>query len=468
MSCWKTTVLWHVGFTTAAREPPLSMPISLPGGEPVAREELLQQIPPIARYRREPLDDRQNALFFWTGAAEKMVELDDSRLYEELVYGNPEAGDLTPFPSGSDADRVRRLLRDNSRTLDLLRVGTDCGRLQFPEPEEEADSDEDSQSLVPLVHLANTWFILARSLIADNELAGAATELSSLGQMCQMICCGEGLVVHYLVGCSIMSMGLAGIRLLLSGGEVPGSVLADLSATIDGWLKGSGGVAQCLRVDLCCHSLGEIDRLSESEGLENMVDELLDRHYVNAPVFPWEGVAVDELFEDDGRLAWRREKTLYLLQGHAAPFDKIATVRLMGRTVADRILDLQPPRRLNVLGPWARLIRSYRRHRFRYRSHLWPAHLRSSFPYEYLGGSEVVQRRRAELRGHVAPDQWAKMQPPTDAELEVARRRLRFESNPFGVLAADALLDTDITRIETMRRRRMHATQAAIADAMRG
>jgi len=433
----------------------------------MAREELLQHVPPIARYRREPLDDRQNALSFWNDAAERMVEPDDSLLYEQLVYADAETGGFAAFPTGPDGDRVRQLLRENGSTLELLRAGTRCGHLQFPEPEEEEDIDEQPESLIPLVHLANIWFILGRSLIADNELARAAAELSSLGQMGEMMCCGEGHVVHYLVGSSIMSLALAGIRFLLSGGQVPGSVLDDLLATVDGWIEGSGGAAQCLRVELCCFSLKEIDRLSEHDRLESMVDEMLDRHYMNAPVLPSEHAAEDQPFEDDGRLAWRREKILYLLQEHPAPFDKIATVRLMGRTVADRILDLQPRRRLNVFGPWGRLIRSYRRHRFRYRIRLWPDQLCPSTPYEYVGLSEAAERHRAELQEHCSPDEWSNMQPPTDAELEVTRARLHLTVNPFGVLVADALLATDITRSVRLRRRRLHDTTAAIADAMR-
>lgn len=434
----------------------------------MAREELLKYVPPIARYRREPLDDRQNALSFWSDAAERLVDPEDPPLYDQLVQPNPETGEFAPFPEGSDHDRVRRLLQDNGRTLELLRAGTRCGRVQFPDLEEEEHVDEESGSLLPLVHLARIWFILARSMIADNELGQAAAELSSLGQMGQMMCCGEGHVIHYLVGSSIMSMALAGMRLLLSQGAVPSGVSGDLLATVDGWKEGSGGVTQCLRVDLCCHALKEIDRLSGHERLEDMIDELLDRCYMNAPVMPSEHAEEDQPFEDDGRLAWRREKILYLLQEHPAPFDRVATVRLMGRMVADRILDLQPRRRLNLFGRWARLMRSYRRYRFRYRSRLWPDQLCPSTPYEYVGLSEAAERHRAELREHLALDQWSNMQPPTDEELQITRRRLHLALNPLGVLVADALLPVDINRCEYRRRRRLHDTRTAIADAMRG
>jgi hypothetical protein len=57
------------------------------------------------------------------------------------------------------------------------------------------------------------------------------------------------------------------------------------------------------------------------------------------------------------------------------------------------------------------------------------------------------------------------MQPPTEEQLDAARRRIRVTPNALGVLVADALLATDISQHEDLRRRHLHATRAAIADA---
>ena len=423
----------------------------------------LQLVPRIARYKREPLDDRQNALSFWAEAAESMVPLEDDRLYEELVYGNPETGKVAPFPTDEHKSRIRRFLEDNSRALGLLRQGISCERLQFPEPEEEGEIDESAESLLLLVHLANTWFIHARFLRADDQLTLAAEELIGLGQMGHMICCGEGFVVHYLVGCSVMGTAMGGISLLCKA-DLSASVATGLSAAIREWLAGAGSVAECLRVELCDHVLQEIDRLSDRDSLEEMVDELLNRHYANAPMMASETVAA--CAEDEGRLAWRRNGILRLLKDHPAPFNKIATVRLVSRLVADRIWELQP-QRLALLAPWRRVVASLRGSRFRYESMKWPAQLCPGFPYEYLGPGEGTRRELAELKEQLPAGHWARMQLPSDMELEIARERLRSVPNAFGLLVADALLPTDIRHSEQLRRERLKATKAAV-DAFRG
>jgi hypothetical protein len=64
----------------------------------------------------------------------------------------------------------------------------------------------------------------------------------------------------------------------------------------------------------------------------------------------------------------------------------------------------------------------------------------------------------AELKEGLPQEAWARMLPPTDAQLGDARRRLRVSSNPFGVLLADALLATDVAANERLRRRRLYDT----------
>jgi hypothetical protein len=258
-----------------------------------------------------------------------------------------------------------------------------------------------------------------------------------------------------------MANALAGMQ-QLAGPGVPAGVAGDLAVAVKHWLASAGKMAQCLKVDLCVFSLVELDRLTENVRRDSLVEELLDRHYANAPLLPSTSAA--EACDDDGRLAWRRERILYLLEGHPAPLDKIATVRLMGQTVADRIRDLQPRRRVDPLAGWRRAARMYRRARFRYRSQQWPAQLQAAFPYEYLGHGPSARSRLGELRAHVAPDQWARMQPPTDPELQIVRRRLRLMPNPLGVLLADALLATDISAQEQLRRQRLITTLARIGS----
>ncbi len=427
---------------------------------------LLPYVPPIARYRREPLDDRQNALAYWDEAVAVMVGLDDA-LYDELVDDKSDTCSLAISINESNADRVRLFLEENGKTFELLHDGVRCGRVQFPELEEEGGSvAEHAGSMNPLADLAQTWFILAQNQIADGDLRAAASELIALGQMGHMICCGEGLVMHYLIGSAVMGTALAGIQLLVAGHEVPDGVLADLSAAVNRWIEDAGDVAQCLRVDLCSYALREIDRLSKAGGTEALVDQSLERHYANSPMLDSENEQPDGAFEDDGRLQWRRDKILYLLEGHPAPFDKIETARLVGQLSAGRILDLERPPWFDLVGLWGRVKRAYRRSRFASRCRLWPGQLRPSFPYEYLGPGDDARRGLAEVREHVTARQWAGMQPPTDEQLDAARRSIRVTPNALGVLTADALLAVNISSYESLRRQRLGATRAVIAGAV--
>jgi len=425
-------------------------------------DELIEHIPPIACYRREPLADRHNALFHWEQAAESLATPDGEGPGEALFEVDPDGP--AELPSGADANRVRQFLEDNRRAIELLRAGVSCGRVQFPEPDDEGDFAEDAQAIRPLANLANTWLLLARWLIADGDYRAAASELAQLGQMAQMICGGEGLVVHYLVGTSIMHTAAAAIRRLAAEPEAPEGSLAELAAAIDRWLNESHQVAQCLRMDLCCYALREVDRLARCQTLEAKVDELLDRHYAGGPLVP--PVDEDEACRHDGRLAWRREQILRLLEGHPQPFDEVGTVKMMGRHVADRILDLQPMHPLNLPAHWGRVVRRYRRRRLEAHVALWPTQLHPSFPYELLGPSDDARHKLTALREHL-PNRGARLQPPGDIELKAARRRLHATVNPLGVLVADALLPIDISSQERDRRERLRAAKAAIA-ASRG
>jgi len=429
-------------------------------------EELLRYVPPIARYQREPLDDRSNALTYWGEAAAELVCLDKD-LRDELARENPDASCLSVCINQTNVNRFRQFLVDNRRTFELLHSGVRCGQIQFPEFEEEGGSfAEHAESMNPLAELAQAWSVLAQSQIADGDLPAGVSELIALGQMGHIICCGEGLVMHYLTGCAVMGTALAGIQRLITEKEVFAAALEELSAAIDQWIVGAGDVAKCLRVDLCAHSLREIDRLAKCSGLESRVDELLERQYANEALLNPQNREPFATAEDDGRLAWRRDRIVRLLDGHPAPFDKIVTVRLMGRLVADRILDLDPSRKLGLRAWWGRLKRTYRRSRFRSCSRLWPSQLTPSFFYEHLGPSEDAQRCLAELREHLTENEWKRIQPPTDEQLDAARGRILLAPNAFGNLVAEALLATDITTSERLRRRRLLAAKAAVANVM--
>lgn len=424
-------------------------------------EELLQHVPPIARYQREPLEDRKNALLYWDEAAAGMVRLDEA-LHNELARENPDACAASLCVTQANVGCFRQFLENNRGTFELLHAGVRCGQIQFPELEEEGGSfSEHAESMNPLAELAQAWSILAQSQMTDGNLPDATSEFIALGHMGHIVCCGEGLVMHYLSGCAIMGMSLDAIQGLVAETKVPSTVLNGLSEAIDHWI--AGDVTQCRRVELCTYSLNEINRLAKCGSLEARVEELLDRHYTNEATLDPQGREAGAV--DDDRLAWRQECILRLLEKHPASFDEIATVRLLGELVADRILDLAPRPSSTLLGGWSRLRRAYRRSRFRSRSRLWPSQFTASWPYECLGPSEDAQRHLAELREYFSKEEWNQVQPPTDEQLDAARRRIHLSPNAFGTLVVDALLAADISTSEQLRRHRLLVVKALISEA---
>jgi hypothetical protein len=226
-------------------------------------------------------------------------------------------------------------------------------------------------------------------------------------------------------------------------------------------------MVQCLRVDLCTNALREIERMAKYDDPATLVDQLLERHYANEPMLDADDTASGDACQDDGRLAWRREQILYLLEEHPSPYDKLATAGLVGRQIADQIRDLKSYRSLGIPGRCAQIVRSYRRIRFQSRCRLWPGQLRPGFPYEYLGPTEAARLRLNQLKTQLPAARWAEMQLPTETELVVARQRLHATPNALGLLLADAFLSTDIKRQERTRRYHLQTLQNTLADTSR-
>ena len=104
--------------------------------------------------------------------------------------------------------------------------------------------------------------------MTDGDLPAAARELTRLLRTGEMICNGDGQVLHYLVGLWLRSAALRGIERLATHDSVTDEVRAELMADIDRAMIGPDGLAQSLRVDFCSISLPQLDRALEHESLE--------------------------------------------------------------------------------------------------------------------------------------------------------------------------------------------------------
>jgi hypothetical protein len=432
-------------------------------------DDLLPHVPPAVRYRYEPLNDDQNAVSYWGEAAAALGEFDEN--LDDCLFADPDAedGDGQPRPlDESQITRLRGFVESNRRVFELLRAGVQCGQVQFHAIiDEEGSLGEHSESLSLLRDLAKSWLALARVRIAENRFADAARELAGLGEMGHMLCCGESFVLQYLIGVAVVHIGQNGIASLAAEQNLPAGSLDDLIAAVDRWIAASDQAARCYCVETCSFVIPEVALLASCGGVESQVDRLLARQYSDGswPIEEGEPSLNDEDIES--RRKWRRDGILFLLDGHPNPFDPVATVRLIGRLVADQIVELQRPQ-----GSWSAplhaLGRRYRQNRFAARIRRWPAQFHAGFPFEFLGPSDDARHQMAAVCADMPSHSLAEMQPPTDEQLKVARERLRTLPNALGVLIADALRPTGIVSSEQRRRETLEATREALANARSG
>jgi hypothetical protein len=427
--------------------------------------DLLQHVPPAARYRYEPLNDDQNAVSYWSEAVAALGKFDES--LDDCLYSHLDAedGDGQPRPlDESEIMRLRRFVEDNRPVFELLRAGVQCGKVQFHAiVDDEGSVAEHAEPLSLLRDLAKSWLALARVRIAEGRFADAARELADLGEMGHMLCCGESFQLQYLIGSAVMGIAHAGIDSLVAEHNPPAGSLDGLIAAVDHWIAESDQAVQCYRVELCRFVIPEVDLLTACGDIESQVDQLLERHYPNE-LFPFEGEPA--LTDDDieSRRKWRRDGILFLLDGHPNPFDPVALIRQMGRLVADQIVQLQH-RRFSWTAPLRALGRRYRQSRVVTRTRLWPAQFHGGVPFDCLGPSENARQQMAKLWEDLPSSYLAEMQPPSDTQLKVVRERLRYVPNALGVLVADALMPIGILSSEHRRRERLEATREALAAA---
>ena len=429
-------------------------------------EALLKLVPQEVIYRRTPLEPSRNAMELWRPAVGAFVKPDDEKdLWGELIYGSSELGEDTALLTAGDAERVRAMLEQNVAALRLLYEGVDRGQVRFPEIHNLDQIPADSEFIYKLGELARLPFIRFKMLAADDHFAAAAEELVRLLRIGEMICNGEGQVLHYLIGLWIRSAALRGIRRLAVHRDVAPAVLDNLLGLVQRSLDVPDGLAQSLRVDFCSISLPQLDRTVEESDLETIVDRVLDLYYA-----PRQGVGVPvrevrQAAAADDWLAWRREQILLLLQDHPKPFDKIATARLMGSTVAETIRDLGYAAHMGLLdfaGHLHRLRRQFRRGRLERKMRCWPVELTPGFPCEPPGRSDVEPDEEPPILGLSAVQDRV-----TPAELATAGDKLRHVDNPIGLILVEHLLAFDYSPFMLQHRTKLKEVRRALKKRLR-
>ena len=367
-------------------------------------ECLLKHIPPEVVYEHTPLEPSRNAMELWRPAVGQFVKPDDENdLWGELIYGSSELGEDMAFLTAGEGDHVRAMLEQNSAALQLLYQGIDRGQVQFAEFQNLDKIPGDSEFVCKLGDLARLPFIRFKLLAADGHFAAAAEELVRLLRIGEMICNGEGQMLHYLIGLWIRSASLRGIRRLTAHRDVPLAVLDGLLAVVQRSLGVPDGLAKSLRVDFCSISLPQLDRTVEQGDLETIVDRVLDLYYVPRQGVGFPILDVRQVAAADDWLAWRRQQILLLLEDHPKPLDKIATARLMGLTVAETIRELSYADRMGLLrtspAGCTGCGGQFRRGRLERKTRFWPVELTPGFPYEPSSRSDAKPDEEGQAPG---------------------------------------------------------------------
>ncbi|MGD0897131.1 MAG: hypothetical protein ABR915_04800 [Thermoguttaceae bacterium] len=426
--------------------------------------DFLEAVPAQAVYRPVPLPEDQNALALWRRAVELFVKPDDEGdLWGELVYGTIEEPEGSPLGS-THADAARNLLQRNAEAVRLLEEGIDRGHFRFPAFEGLDRVSDDSDFACNLGELARLPYIRFKLLAAEGHLAAAAEELLRLLRIGEMICLGDGQMVHYLIGLWIRSAAIRGIGRLVARPDIPRLVLDDLLWAVERSLHAPDGLAQSLRVDFSTISLPRLQRTVDDQDLEAVVDRVLAVYYTPrrlqvVPIDP----AVTGLTAE--WLAWRRRQFLAILDGHPNPLDKVATARLMGVMVAQTIHEVRHIERAGVLdmvGKLHRLRQRYDRHRLHRKTRFWPAPLTPGFPYESAGRSSL-EPGPADLAASISMAR----QLLTETTLAAARRKLRRIANPIGLVLAEHLLAFDYSPFMFQHRAMLRRLRRLLAKRIR-
>ena len=393
---------------------------------------MLEYIPPEAVYHRAPLDDCANALEPWLQAVERFVKpQDEDDLWGDLV--RQTAASDAPADVGSPQNR--QIVQENGETSDFLHAGIERGRLQFAELHYPETFSDEAELAKQLGEVAWILHLRAAVLAADEELTAAAGELIGLLRMGEMICNGDGQVLHYLIGAWIRRAAIQAIGRLAGQEGISRSALEGLLAAVSDSLDAPDGLASCLRADLCLIALPQLDRTPTDGNLDLFINRFLE-----APDRP----RLIRLRKQRGggrdvsprtQLARRRQRIVALLESHPQPLDKIATARLLGERVADTIRRLHPRPQaswLTWIAPAQRLLR---------------------------GGPHGAAEADADV--------FAQLNMIFDEDTPAAREQFQRLTNPVGLVLAERLLPADASQFAFQYQANLHQTKKLLAKRLR-
>ena len=350
-------------------------------------ESLLKLVPASGRLPTGSVGRALNALGPWREAAEMFdVPTDENGVWTALVYAS-QISALRLLPA--HCKFALGVLDRNAACLNAFDRGIERGQLQFPEVRSIEQVTAETEFASRLGEIARLYLIRFRLAFADGELVAAAEELFCLEKIGDLICNGEGQMLHFLIGLWLRAAAVRGFGHVATNVNAPSGLLVRIVEALDDALKSPDGLAQSLRVDLTTIELARLDRTIDDEDLPQVLDQLLEVYYRPQRNTAAKVPGSDHAAIADEWLEETREHLLFLLDGHPRPLDKTATARLMGQIVAETIRDLEPANRpgfLDVVGQLHSMRRKLRLFRLAQKTRYWPAELTPGVEIDASGG----------------------------------------------------------------------------------
>lgn len=227
------------------------------------------EVPKELRYERRIIADSENAFKQLELAASQFIEPTGNANYEKISAAE---GDWI------DDAALNQFCEDHAANLELMQQAAQLKFLQFPEMQ---SSEESLPYLGPLRALARYEIVEAKRQYAKKNHAACARHLANVVRIGDLMMHGDGVLIHYLVGVAVKSIGLSGVRWLTTKPDVPTKVLLDLNAKIELLDGDRGALADAYRVEFHKCALPMLARMKENpietlQHLQQLNDETND------------------------------------------------------------------------------------------------------------------------------------------------------------------------------------------------
>ena len=97
----------------------------------------------------------------------------------------------------------------------------------------------------------------------------------------------------------------------------------------------------------------------------------------------------------------------------------------------------------------------------------WPEQFAPEFSVGELGYSEEARTALAEWKEDLYANRFASVQPPTDADVALARRKLLRVHNPVGWMLADSLMCVDVRQSAAEYRTALEETKNLLTERIK-